>query len=810
MVIHSQSTSASPRAGGVHPQVHPSAYVHSFANVRGEVHVGANALIAPGSTIQADQGSPFYIGDNVNIQDGAVIHAIEPGRVRGQDGQNYAVWIGDNSCITHMALIHGPAFIGAHCFVGFRSTIFNAKVGDGCVIMMHALIQGVELPPGKYVPSGAVITKQEQANLLPDVLDSDRKFTQQIIHVNEALREDVSGANVQTSIRPARANLGSSQSHRFTTDTKPMNHTTLDAAIVSQVRSLLAQGYRIGSEHADKRRFQTSSWQSCPPITGNNESQVLAGLESCLAEHQGEYVRLIGIDPQAKQRVLETIIQRPNGPVKSASISSVTKTIKNYTTSHISSSGNLDAETIAHVRSLLSQGYRIGTEHADPRRFQTSSWQSCSPVPSQQESQVIEALEACLAEHQGEYVRMLGIDAQAKRRVFETIIQRPGDSVKRSPKPSNHSSTPRSNHHASSNSKPSRSHPSYRSDSNASHGLDANAVNQVRSLLAQGYRIGTEYADKRRFQTGSWTSCPPINVLQESPVIAAIESCMAEHSGAYVRLIGIDPNAKKRVLEIIIQRPDNNQQSGRASSSARPPRSATVQGDSREANRYAAHETTGGNMKSDIVAQVRSLLAQGYRIGTEYADKRRFQTSSWQTCTSISSQKESQVLAAVEACLAEHPNDYVRLIGIDKRAKRRVSETIIQRPNGSGPSTARHASAGASSSRSYPASSSQSSRGRGFSPQSSGRLDPEAVAQVRSLLAQGYRIGTEHADKRRFQTSSWQSCPPIQGQQESQVFAALESCLADHQKEYVRLIGIDTKAKRRVLESIIQKPMAAR
>lgn len=796
MIVHSQSTSAMRTGGAPHPQVHPSAYIHSFANVMGDVHVGANALIAPGCTIQADQGSPFYIGDNVNIQDGAVIHAIEPGRVRGQDGQNYAVWIGDNSCVTHMALVHGPAFIGDNCFIGFRSTIFNAKVGDGCVIMMHALIQGVEVPPGKYVPSGAVITKQEQANLLPDVLESDRKFTQQIIHVNEALKDDVSGTNAQTSIRPVRTNLGPSQSHRFTTDTKPMNHTTLDAAIVSQVRSLLGQGYRIGSEHADKRRFQTSSWQSCPPITGSNEAQVLAGLEACLAEHQGEYVRLIGIDPQAKQRVLETIIQRPSGPVKSESINSVTKTIKNYTTSHISTSGNLNAETIAHVRSLLGQGYRIGTEHADARRFQTSSWQSCSPIPSQQESQVIAALEACIAEHQGEYVRMLGIDTQAKRRVFEAIIQRPGDQPKAAPKAARSASSSSSTSYASTSS--------YANSPSA--GLGADAIAQVRSLLAQGYRIGSEYADKRRFQTSSWQSCTPINSQQESQVIAALESCLAEHPGDYVRLIGIDPKAKRRVLEAIIQRPNGT---GRGSTSPAPTASSSASSAS-----YNKVESNGssyrpaGGLDGTVVNQIRSLLAQGYRIGTEYADKRRFQTSSWQSCTPINSQQESQVIAGVEACLAEHPNDYVRLIGIDKRAKRRVSETIIQRPNGNG--SARSSSPAASSSRSYQAPPAPSTRGRGFSPRSGGGLDADTVAQVRSLLAQGYRVGTEHADKRRFQTSSWQSCTPIHSQQESQVIAALEACLADHQKEYVRLIGIDTKAKRRVLESVIQKPVAAR
>lgn len=801
MVIHSQSTSAPMQAGNLpDPRVHSSAYVHSFATVMGDVHVGANALIAPGSNIQADQGFPFHIGDNVNIQDGAVIHAIEPGQVRGKDGQNYAVWIGNNSCVTHMALVHGPAFIGDHCFIGFRSTIFNAKVGDNCVIMMHALIQGVEIPPGKYVPSGAVITKQEQANLLPDVLESDRKFTQQIIHVNEALKDDVSRANAQTSIRPARANSGFSQSHRFTTDTKPMNHTTLDAAIVSQVRSLLAQGYRIGSEHADKRRFQTSSWQSCPAITSTNESQVLAGIESCMSEHQGEYVRLIGIDTQAKQRVLETIIQRPDGPVKSASISSVTKTIKNYTTSHISNSGSIDAETIAHVRSLLGQGYRIGTEHADARRFQTSSWQSCSPIASQQESQVVAALEDCIVEHQGEYVRLLGIDTQAKQRVFETIIQRPSDQPKAAPKASRPASS-------SSSSYASPSYANSSPSSNANTGLSADAIAQVRSLLAQGYRVGSEYADKRRFQTSSWQSCTPINSKQESQVIAALESCVAEHPGNYVRLIGIDPKAKRRVLEVIIQRPDDNRKASTPAPKARPASSSSSYSNKVESNSSSYRPAPSGGIDGTVVNQIRSLLAQGYRIGTEYADKRRFQTSSWQSCTPIASQQESQVIAGVEACMAEHPNDYVRLIGIDKRAKKRMSETIIQRPGGS---TATQSSVKTSSSRSYQTPAAQSSRGRGFSPRNGGGLDADTVAQVRSLLAQGYRISTEYADKRRFQTSSWQSCPPIKTQQESQVIAALETCMADHQKEYVRLIGIDTSAKRRVLESVIQKPVAAR
>ena len=42
--------------------------------------------------------------------------------------------------------------------------------------------------------------------------------------------------------------------------------TTVDSEAVQQIRTLLAQGYRIGIEHiehVDQRRFKTGSWQSC-------------------------------------------------------------------------------------------------------------------------------------------------------------------------------------------------------------------------------------------------------------------------------------------------------------------------------------------------------------------------------------------------------------------------------------------------------------------------------------------------------------------------------------------------------------------
>ncbi|HEY9889515.1 MAG TPA: ribulose bisphosphate carboxylase small subunit [Candidatus Obscuribacterales bacterium] len=85
-------------------------------------------------------------------------------------------------------------------------------------------------------------------------------------------------------------------------------------------------------------------------------------------------------------------------------------------------------------------------------------------------------------------------------------------------------------------------------------------------------------------------------------------------------------------------------------------------------------------------------------------------------------------------------------------------------------------------------------------------LSPEAVGHVRSLLTQGYRVGLEHVDQRRFRTNAWQSCSTVQTHDPQGAIATLEQCLVNYPDEYVRLIGIDPKNKQRVLEHIIQRP----
>jgi carbon dioxide concentrating mechanism protein CcmM len=78
-----------------------------------------------------------------------------------------------------------------------------------------------------------------------------------------------------------------------------------------QINAILSQGYRLALEHVDRRRFRTNAWQSGPAIASQDSTSATALLERCLADYPQDYVRLIGIDPKTKQRVMETIIQRP-------------------------------------------------------------------------------------------------------------------------------------------------------------------------------------------------------------------------------------------------------------------------------------------------------------------------------------------------------------------------------------------------------------------------------------------------------------------------------------------------------------------
>ena len=658
-----QSVSAtSPALGSrivAEPKIHDSAYVHVFSNLVGDVRVGENVMIAPGTSIRAMDAMSFHIGANTNVQDGVVIHGLASGRVQGDDGEVYSVWIGRNTVITHMALVNGPAYVGSDCFIGFRTTVFNARVGRGSIVMMHCLIQDVEIPPGRFVPSGSIITTQQQADRLPEVTPQDQQFVTHVIGMTDVVQSPRSSshcAEVSAIIPPIKNDMASTYQSK-----------SASAEVVDHVRQLLAQGYRIGTEHANKRQFQNGGWKTCAPIQSTSESAVLGELQGCLSDHGGEYVRLIGIDPKAKKRVLEKIIQRPEeAPMSLNGAAAGSRSHSNSSHSSVSSNGissngagSTDGGAAAQIRQVVNRGGRISVEFANKRQFQNGGWQSGGFLSGSNEGAIMSALNQFMAEHSGEYVRVVGVDPVAKKRLMETIVHRPNGQSGGMVAPL-----------AAATNSVSASHFSAPS-------VSADLGSQVQQLLNQGAAIGLEFADQRRYRASSWTTVPALSGRSAGDILNTVNRFIADHPNDYVRLIGVDTKAKKRLVELTISRPGSQSAPVATQSYSAPSSNSYSNGSNGSASSAPA---SSGGLNAQAADHVRHLVRSGHKLTLEFADVRRYKINSWQTAGVVpAGGSESSTMNQVQAIAGQYAGAYVRLVGTDG-SKRRVLEAVIQKP----------------------------------------------------------------------------------------------------------------------------------
>ncbi|HEY9752024.1 MAG TPA: AAA family ATPase [Coleofasciculaceae cyanobacterium] len=90
---------------------------------------------------------------------------------------------------------------------------------------------------------------------------------------------------------------------------------------------------------------------------------------------------------------------------------------------------------------------------------------------------------------------------------------------------------------------------------------------------------------------------------------------------------------------------------------------------------------------------------------------------------------------------------------------------------------------------------------------SSTRLTPEIVTEVNRILTQGHRLAIEFVDSRRFRTGAW-SCYGTYDSHGVQAIKALEACLDEHDRDYIRIVGINSKDRRRAIEMMIHRPQS--
>jgi carbonic anhydrase/acetyltransferase-like protein (isoleucine patch superfamily) len=170
---------------GDKPVVHPTATIHPSAVVIGNVQIGEKVFVGPNAVIRADEPCPegkveaIVIESEVNIQDGVIIHALGGSPVH----------IGNGVSLAHGAVIHGPCHVENNCFVGFKSVVFNARIGEGVVIQHQALVEGVEIPYRTHVPSMAGVLTEADVHALKPVTAELSAFAEKVRKTNVFLAE---------------------------------------------------------------------------------------------------------------------------------------------------------------------------------------------------------------------------------------------------------------------------------------------------------------------------------------------------------------------------------------------------------------------------------------------------------------------------------------------------------------------------------------------------------------------------------------------------------------------------------------------
>ena len=133
---------------GILPTLGQRAYVDPAATVIGDVVLGGDGSIWPGTIVRGDVNF-IRIGARTNIQDGSVVHVSHDGPHAKLGG--FATVIGEDVTIGHKAIIHACRIEDA-VLIGM-----GAIVLDGAVVKKHGFVgAGALIAPGKVVGEGVV------------------------------------------------------------------------------------------------------------------------------------------------------------------------------------------------------------------------------------------------------------------------------------------------------------------------------------------------------------------------------------------------------------------------------------------------------------------------------------------------------------------------------------------------------------------------------------------------------------------------------------------------------------------------------
>lgn len=123
---------------GYTPQIGKNCFLAENATIVGDVVMGDGCSVWFNAVLRGDVNS-IRIGNNVNIQDGSVLHTLY---------EKSTVEIGDYVSIGHNVTVHG-AKIDDYALIGMGAILLDyAHVGEGAIVAAGALVlSNTIIPP---------------------------------------------------------------------------------------------------------------------------------------------------------------------------------------------------------------------------------------------------------------------------------------------------------------------------------------------------------------------------------------------------------------------------------------------------------------------------------------------------------------------------------------------------------------------------------------------------------------------------------------------------------------------------------------
>lgn len=163
---------------GISPKIHPDAWVAENAVIIGDVEIGAGTSVWYNVVIRGDLHK-IRIGENVNIQDGAILH-VESG-----DGP---CLIGDRVTVGHQCIVHG-CVVGNDALIGMGATILSwATIGNGALVAAGALVKEYEKIPDRTLWAG--VPAKQRSTVSDEMFERMIEGWKHYVNLSENYRRD--------------------------------------------------------------------------------------------------------------------------------------------------------------------------------------------------------------------------------------------------------------------------------------------------------------------------------------------------------------------------------------------------------------------------------------------------------------------------------------------------------------------------------------------------------------------------------------------------------------------------------------------